>query len=120
MPTLPRRSEKLLDTTGLVVAGVVGLVIAGVVGLVIAIAARFQELEALVAAGASASDGAASVASDVGNVEELDDEAWTKIAGKGKAHRAILLRKSREELAAKVRGKLGSVTSVKSPFFKKM
>jgi len=86
----------------------------------IAIAARFQELEALVAAGASASDGAASVASDVGNVEELDDEAWTKIAGKGKAHRAILLRKSREELAAKVRGKLGSVTSVKSPFFKKM
>jgi len=85
----------------------------------IAIAARFQELEALVAAGVSASDGAASVASDVGNVEELDDEAWTKIAGKGKAHRAVLLRKSRDELAAKARGKLGSVTSVKSPFFKK-
>jgi len=85
----------------------------------IAIAARFQELEALVAASASAADGAASVASDVGNVEELDDEAWTKIVGKGKAHRAVLLRKSRDELAAKVRGKLGSVTTVKSPFFKK-
>jgi len=85
----------------------------------IAIAARFQELEALLAAGAGASDGAASVASDVGNVEDLDDEAWTKLAGKGKAQRAALLRRSRDELAAKVRGKLGSVTTVKSPFFKK-
>jgi len=68
------------------------------------------------ASGPSVQDGSASVASDLGNVEELDDEAWTKVA---KSRRAALLRRSSDALASKVRSKLGGgVASVRSPFKK--
>ena len=68
------------------------------------------------AAGGTA-DEAASLASDVGSIEDLDDdEKWKKIE---KGRRRTLLRRQKDELASKVRAKLGGATSVRSPFLKK-
>jgi len=82
-------------------------------------AKQLKELQDLLdqhAPGPGGQDGSGSVASDIGNVEELDDEAWTKVT---KSRRAALLRKSSDALASKVRSKLGGgVASVRSPFKK--
>jgi hypothetical protein len=58
---------------------------------------------------------AASIASDVGNPDDLDDEQWSKVE-KGK--RPALLRRQKDELATKLRTRLNGVASVRSPFKK--
>jgi cytolysin (calcineurin-like family phosphatase) len=59
--------------------------------------------------------GAASTASDIGALEDLDDTKWSQVE-KGK--RAGLLRKQKDEFALRVRTRLGKVTSVRCPFKK--
>ena len=80
---------------------------------------QLEQLKAIIgtqqSAAAASADGA-SVASDVGNPEELDDDKWSKV---DKGRRSALLRKQRDELASKLRSRLGGVTSVRSPFVKK-
>ena len=79
---------------------------------------QLEQLKAIIGtqqSAAAAGDGA-SVASDVGNPEELDDDKWSKV---DKSRRSALLRKQRDELATKLRSRLGGVTSVRSPFNKK-
>jgi hypothetical protein len=81
-----------------------------------AIAKEFEQLRALVhGQDAGGGDGAASTASDIGALEDLDDTKWSQVE-KGK--RAGLLRKQKDELALRVRTRLGKVTSVRCPFKK--
>ena len=85
-------------------------------------AAFAHQIEQLLALVAAPSDGsgaaeAASVASDTVSVADLeDDEAWSKVA---KSSRRALLRRQRDELASKVRSKLGKTASERSPFQKR-
>ena len=62
-----------------------------------------------------AASGAASVASDLGNLDDLDDEQWSKVE---KGRRSALLRRQKDELASKLRTRLNGVASVRSPFRK--
>ena len=78
-----------------------------------------EQLRTLVAAPSDASGAAdaASIASDTGSVVDLeDDEAWSTVA---KGGRRALLRRQRDELASKVRSKLGKTTSERSHFFRR-
>ena len=86
-----------------------------------ALSLQLAELRAMVASQADSSaaptEAAPSMASDVGAVEDVeDDEKWSKVA---KDNRHALLRKQKEELATKVRSKLKAVTTVRSPFLKR-
>ena len=69
------------------------------------------------AAKAEGDAGGASQADDTGSIEDVDDENWATIVNKDK--RLALLRKPKEELAARVRAKLGKVSAVRSPFLKR-
>ena len=86
-----------------------------------AYAQQLEQLQALVATqpgGASAAaEPAPSSASDLGSLADLEeDEAWCKV---DKGRRRALLHKQRDELASKVRSKLGGVATVRSPFHKR-
>jgi hypothetical protein len=82
-----------------------------------AFAKQLEQLKAdLGAAPANvAASGAASVASDLGNPDDLDDEQWGKVE---KGRRSALLRRQKDELASKLRTRLNGVASVRSPFRK--
>jgi DNA repair exonuclease SbcCD ATPase subunit len=82
-----------------------------------AFAKQLEQLKAdLGAAPANvAASGAASVASDLGNPDDLDDEQWSKVE---KGRRSALLRRQKDELASKLRTRLNGVASVRSPFRK--
>ena len=85
-------------------------------------AQQVAQLKAMVAAqgegGSAASEASQSVASDLGTMDDLeDDEAWSKVpTGRRKA----FLRKERDALASKIRTSLGTVSTVSSPFLKKV
>ena len=64
---------------------------------------------------AGGGDGAASTASDLGAVEDLDDTKWSQV---DRTKRAAMLRKQKDELALRVRTRLGKVASVRCPFKK--
>jgi hypothetical protein len=86
-----------------------------------AFAQQLEQLKAMVASqgegGAVVAEVAPSAASELGSVEDLeDDEKWNQVA---KGSRRALLRKQREELASRLRSKLGGVASVRSPFLKR-
>ena len=67
--------------------------------------------------GAAAAEAPASVASDLGSIEDLeDDDSWKRVAA-GK--RRALLRRERDALAFKVRTTLGKVSSASSALLKK-
>jgi DNA repair exonuclease SbcCD ATPase subunit len=81
-----------------------------------AIAKEFEQLKALVhSQDAAGGDGAASTASDLGAVEDLDDTKWSQV---DRTKRAAMLRKQKDELALRVRTRLGKVASVRCPFKK--
>ena len=82
-----------------------------------AFAQQLEQLQALVGAPSETPLATESVASDFGSVDDLeDDEKWSTVA-KGRRH--ALLRKQKDELASKVRTKLGKVQPARSPFAKR-
>jgi len=86
-----------------------------------AFAQQMDQLKALLDAqqeSTAAPASGASVASDIGSLADLeDDEKWSKVE---RSKRGALMRKQRDDLASKLRSKLGGVASVRpSPFAKK-
>jgi DNA repair exonuclease SbcCD ATPase subunit len=83
---------------------------------------QIDQLTASLAAASQAGSECASVAGDLDALEEAepDEEAWSKAEGpKRKAWAARETRRQHAELATNIRGKLGKVASVRSPFGRK-